>query len=132
MNIEIQAKNTASIDNQSQTGPAKIANKNEKEVAKTETETVKTEDVKTKVEAEKIQVTEVSRERIEEAVSKLQDYADQYKRELKFSIDEESGRTVVRLFDGENRELRQIPSEDVLSLAQSLKDSIGGLFEDQV
>jgi len=132
MNIDIQAKNGASIDNQSQTGPAKIAKDNDKEIVKTETETVKVEELKAKIDAEKVQVTEVSREKIEDAVSKLQDYADQYKRQLKFSIDEESGRTVVRLFDNENRVLRQIPSEDVLSLAQSLKDNIGGLFEDQV
>lgn len=131
MNIDIHAKSTvASIDNQLQTDPAGVALKKDKEVAKPDLVVAQAE-INTSAQKE-IKTSEVSRKTIEEAVGKLQDYADQYKRSLQFSIDEDSGRTIVRLLDSENKVLRQIPSEDVLSLAQSLDKHLGGLFEDQV
>jgi flagellar protein FlaG len=130
MSIEIQLNKTTSMDNQLQNEPGLSKVNVEKEVAKPAQEVSKAEAPK-KAEDE-VKVTEISREKVADAVSKLQDYADQYKRELRFSIDEESGKTVVRLLDSEDKVLRQIPSEDVLSLAKSLQEGAGGLFEDQV
>lgn len=131
MSIEIQAKNnTAVIDTQLLKESAGVPNKEAKEVRRTDQES-KLAEISINS-PDSVKPVELSKEQIAEAVNKLQDYADQYKRELRFSIDEETGRTIVRLLDSEDRVLRQIPSEDVLSLAQSLKDNIGGLFEDQV
>lgn len=130
MSIEIQARsNTASIDNQLHADPINVGLKKTNDVVKVNQEPAQA--VAPESPQKGAQATEVSKEKISEAVSKLQDYADQYKRHLQFSIDEDSGKTVVRLLDNDNKVLRQIPSEDVLSLAQRLKDHKGGFFEDQ-
>ena len=47
---------------------------------------------------------------------------------LGFSIDADSGRAVVKIFDGATRELvRQMPMEEMLALAKSL-DQLKGLL----
>ena len=47
---------------------------------------------------------------------------------LEFSIDADSGRAVVKIFDNATRELvRQIPMEEMLALAKSL-DQLKGLL----
>jgi len=66
-------------------------------------------------------------EKVSEAVGKLNEYVQAIRRELKFSIDEKSGRTVITVLDSETKEIiRQIPPEEVISLSQNLgtKDSV--------
>ncbi len=68
----------------------------------------------------------LSQEKVSEAVGKLNDYVQTIRRELKFSIDEKSGRTVITVLDSQTKEIiRQIPPEEVISLSQNLekKDS---------
>ncbi|WP_419813316.1 flagellar protein FlaG [Bacterioplanoides sp.] len=65
----------------------------------------------------------VSREKVQEAISKLNDYVQSTERTLDFQLDEDSGRTVIKVFDKESSELiRQIPDELALTLAQKLND----------
>ncbi len=62
------------------------------------------------------------------------------KRALNFSIDEESGRSVIKVFDFKTDELiKQIPSEELLRVAQDIKrlqeemgQSIGLLIDNRV
>jgi len=68
---------------------------------------------------------ELPRESIQEAVNKLQDYVDKYDRDLKFSIDDDTGRTVVRLLDADSNIVKQYPSEDILSLISNLEQNKG-------
>lgn len=71
----------------------------------------------------------VTQEKISEAVSNLNDYVQAIRRELKFSIDEDSGRTVITVVDSETKEvIRQIPPEEVLSLSQHLGDKGGAIL----
>jgi len=68
-------------------------------------------------------VAEVSKEQVKDAVSKLNDYVQSTERTLDFQLDEDSGRTVIKVFDKESSELiRQIPDELALTLAQKLND----------
>jgi flagellar protein FlaG len=68
-------------------------------------------------------IADISKEQVMEAVSKLNDYVQSTERTLDFQIDEESGRTVIKVFDKLSLELiRQIPSELTLELAQNLND----------
>jgi flagellar protein FlaG len=61
---------------------------------------------------------------IEQAVTEINDYVQSVQRDLHFSVDKESGETVVRVRDKESGELiRQIPEDIFLSLAQNLKDN---------
>jgi len=60
-------------------------------------------------------------ESIERAVAKLNDYVQNTERKLEFQMDEDSGQTVVRVYDKNSEKLiRQIPNEEALSLAQKL------------
>ncbi len=70
---------------------------------------------------------------IDSAISQLNDYAQNFKRELHFSVDEASGRTVIKVTDPETEEIiRQIPPEEVLRIAESLEDNSGLLLRAQV
>jgi len=71
------------------------------------------------------EVPELSRENIQEAVNKLQDYVDKYERDLRFSIDDDTGRTVVSLLDNDNKVVKQYPSEELLSLISNLEQNKG-------
>ncbi|WP_108124476.1 flagellar protein FlaG [Saccharospirillum mangrovi] len=79
-------------------------------------------DTKAQEETVEIKATQASEaEELELAVAKLNDYVQQTERKLNFQVDEESGLTVIRVFDKQSDELiRQIPSEEVVSLAQKL------------
>ena len=68
---------------------------------------------------------ELPKETIQDAVNKLQDYVDKYNRDLKFSIDDDTGRTVVRLLDNDKNVVKQYPSEDVLKLISNLEQNKG-------
>ena len=72
----------------------------------------------------------VSSSDLKQAVSQINDYVQSVRRDLSFSMDEASGKTVIRVMDSESGKLvRQIPSEEVLALANYLQgvreDSMG-------
>ena len=60
---------------------------------------------------------------LSQAVSKLNDYVQNIKRTLSFSIAESTGRTIIQVYDSETDELiRQIPPEQTIQLAEKLDD----------
>ncbi|BAO44298.1 flagellar protein FlaG [Thiolapillus brandeum] len=62
-----------------------------------------------------------SREHLTSAVDNLNKYVRAIRRELQFSIDENSGRTVIKVLDAETKEIiRQIPPEEVVLLSKNL------------
>jgi flagellar protein FlaG len=62
-------------------------------------------------------------EAVEEVASKLQEFVNLLDKKLQFSVDEDSGRQVVRVTDQLSGDvIRQIPSEEVLRLARNLSD----------
>lgn len=70
-----------------------------------------------------------SRQPVEEAVSSIKAFAQSVQRNLNFSLDDSTGRVVVKVTDGDSGELiRQIPSEDALRLAESLDEVRSLLF----
>ena len=61
-----------------------------------------------------------------EAVQEINDHLQQVHRELRFNIDTDSGRTVIKVVDAETKEvIRQIPDEEALKFAQRLNEGIG-------
>lgn len=71
-----------------------------------------------------------SEESVEAAVDKLRSYSDKLNRDLEFSIDDSSGRTVVTVKDsGTDEVIRQIPSEEALRLANRVDDGGVSLFD---
>lgn len=68
------------------------------------------------------EATEVPEEELSTVVASLNDYAQSVKRDLQFSMDEASGRTVITVKDSETEEIiRQIPPESALALASFLR-----------
>jgi flagellar protein FlaG len=57
------------------------------------------------------------------AVEQMKDFAQVMSRQLQFSVDDDSGKTVVRVLDKDSGDvIRQIPSEEVLSLARHMRE----------
>lgn len=68
-------------------------------------------------------IAEASDDQVKDAVSKLNDYVQSTERTLDFKMDEDSGKTVIKVYDTLSSELiRQIPNELALELAQNLND----------
>ena len=68
-------------------------------------------------------ISDISDEQVKDAVSKLNEYVQSTERTLDFQMDEDSGKTVIKVFDKASSELiRQIPNELALELAQNLND----------
>lgn len=60
-------------------------------------------------------------EKLDSAVSRIRDYVQNFQRDLQFSVDSDSGRTVIKVVDSQtNRVIRQLPSEESLRIAQEL------------
>jgi flagellar protein FlaG len=64
------------------------------------------------------------------AAEQIESYLRSTGRELKFSVDEPTGRTVVTVRDSQNGEvIRQIPNEEALRLARSLGSQPNALID---
>lgn len=76
--------------------------------------------------------TETDREKLETAVSSIQDFTQNIQRNLNFSINESTGRTVVEVRDVASGDvIRQLPTEEALRLAESLDEMRSLLFTAQ-
>jgi len=69
---------------------------------------------------------------IEQAVEKIQETVNSLSQNLKFSIDEDTGKTVVKVMDVQTDEvIRQIPSQEAITIARTLDKVQGLLFNDK-
>ena len=68
-------------------------------------------------------------DKLKMAVQEIEKFVQSVKRNLEFSIDEPSGKVIVRVIASDSGEVvRQIPNEEVLKLANSLNDASSLLF----
>lgn len=78
------------------------------------------------VKTDAVQQRQPDRETIERAMQEVKKAVDPMARNLQFSIDEDTGRTIVRIVDTSTKEvIRQIPSEEVLAIAKALDQTDG-------
>ncbi|MGH8596150.1 MAG: flagellar protein FlaG [Gammaproteobacteria bacterium] len=76
--------------------------------------------------------TATGRKALEEALGNLSAHVQNLQRSLRFSVDEESGETIVKVFDTETKEvIRQIPSEELLAISNRLRSAAGVLLTDE-
>ncbi|MDH5601804.1 MAG: flagellar protein FlaG [Gammaproteobacteria bacterium] len=76
------------------------------------------------VETQEVDV-ELSQEALEKVVSQLNAYIQNTQRDVDFSVDDATGRVVVRVIDSESEEvIRQIPSEEMLAISRHLVESL--------
>lgn len=70
---------------------------------------------------------------VENTAERLNEVAQSIQRELQFSVDKESGDTIIRVLDTETMEvIRQIPSEEVMALRENIESMKGILFSAEV
>ncbi|WP_353742336.1 flagellar protein FlaG [Pseudomonas fluorescens] len=70
---------------------------------------------------------------LKQAVQQIEKFVQSIKRNLEFSIDEQSGKVVVKVIASETGEVvRQIPSAEALKLAESLSNASHVLFDAKV
>ena len=76
----------------------------------------------TEVKSQKEQVVAVEKDSVQQAVTQMNEYVQNEKRDLRFSVDDVTGSTVIRVTSSTSGELiRQIPDETFLKLAQEAK-----------
>jgi len=69
------------------------------------------------------------RKALNEAVSRIQDYVQNLQRELQFTVDEKSGRTIITVIDSEtDMVIRQIPPEEILALSECIQGGPEGVL----
>lgn len=68
------------------------------------------------------------REELQDAARRISDFVSPLNDSIQFSVDDKSGRMVIKVIDSQTDEvLRQIPSEEALSIASAL-DKLQGLL----
>lgn len=73
--------------------------------------------------------SKIDNSELDKAVKQINDYVQDIKRDIEFSVDDDTGRTVIRVYDSNTDELiRQIPNEEVIELAKNLKATNGLIF----
>lgn len=74
--------------------------------------------------------TEPHKEELKETVKSINDFVKSFSDRLEFSIDQDSGRTVVKLVDTENNQvLRQYPTKEALAIARDIENFQGHLLK---
>lgn len=74
--------------------------------------------------------TPLTSEQIEKTVDEIRRRIEPVAQNLLFTIDKDTGKTIVRLIDSSTKEvLRQIPSEELIAIARALGKGQSGLIE---
>ena len=72
-------------------------------------------------------------EEVKEAVKDIQDFVNTVTTDLRFTVDKETGRTIVSVVDSKTHQVvRQIPTEDIMKIARNIDRMQGLLFSDRV
>lgn len=75
---------------------------------------------------------QVAKQTVERVVTTMQAFTQSISRNLNFSLDDSTGRVVVKVTDASSGEvIRQIPSEEALRLAERLEEARSLLFKAQ-
>ncbi len=77
----------------------------------------------------------IDEEELSQLVSQINDYIQNIQRNLEFSVDEDTGLTVVKVINKDTEEIiRQIPPKEVLEMASKIKEQAEEtlIFEAQV
>jgi len=91
-----------------------------------------------KLEAEAKKTEQASSKELEIAFDEISEFMNIYNRNVNFSTDEKSEKTVIKVFDSDSKELiKQFPSDELIELAQKIKglrqdiDLKSGIFLDE-
>ena len=75
------------------------------------------------------QNSDATRKELDEAVSRIQDYVQNLHRELQFTVDEQSGRTIIKVIDSETDQIiRQIPPDELIAISEYIRNTSDGVL----
>ena len=70
-----------------------------------------------------------SNQQLEQAATNMNKHVQSLTRDLHFSVDADTGETIIRVVDSESqRTIRTIPSDEFLSMSKQLNQSVGMLL----
>ena len=70
-------------------------------------------------------ISQTDRDALEANVSKINDFVQNVQRSIHFSVAENSGRTIIEVYDKETDELiRTIPSEEVQRISEAIAEQL--------
>jgi flagellar protein FlaG len=70
---------------------------------------------------------------VKEVVNQLNEMAAHKETNVNFSVDEDTGRIVIKIVDSETKEVvRQLPPDELLDLAESFQDMARGVFDSKI
>ncbi|MFV8833596.1 flagellar protein FlaG [Aquisalimonas sp. APHAB1-3] len=73
-----------------------------------------------------------SRSEVQGAIDQINDAVQMVRTDLEFSVDDDTGRAVVKVLESRSDEvIRQIPAEEILTIAENIEEMRGILFDDQ-
>jgi flagellar protein FlaG len=74
-----------------------------------------------------------TRQDLKKSVEVLQETSRLFNRRLKFSVNEEIDRVIVKVVDGKtDKVIKEIPPEEIQRLIVRIKETIGLLFDEQI
>jgi flagellar protein FlaG len=125
-NLAAEIKNAANSPNTKEVTPQ----------VKQEKSADKESDVNTSAVQKTADITEgtpLNAKQLEKVAQQLQDFVGDLNRNLEFSVDKDSGRDVIKVFDKDSGDLlKQFPSEEVLTLVSKLSEMVGGFVDAKV
>ncbi|MFC4161601.1 flagellar protein FlaG [Chitinimonas lacunae] len=126
--MQVQSVNTALTPPlQNESAPQQRA-----QLAAAETSKVSAEAVKVSSDAVQASRATADSGDVKKAVEKLNQTVTSFNRSLQFSVDEDTKMNIVKLVDVDSKEvIRQIPSEEVLSIAKAIDKLQGMLIEEK-
>src|SRR4051812_34785360 len=75
---------------------------------------------------------EPKQEEVKNAVKDIQDFVSTVTTDLKFTVDKETGKTIVSVVDSKTKQVvRQIPAEEIMKIARNIDRMQGLLFSDK-
>ncbi|MCZ6525136.1 MAG: flagellar protein FlaG [Gammaproteobacteria bacterium] len=75
----------------------------------------------------------LSPEQLDKMVDDLNSFIQDVRRELRFSVDRDSGQTIIKVIDSKSQQVvRQIPPEDIVGMAELLDGRSGLLMRTRV
>jgi flagellar protein FlaG len=127
---------TKSTVSDNELGRDKKTNENKREEAANKTTDLLAQDILAKAASKTLNTTAVNRkieknieEELDAAIEVVSSFINQPPRNVNFTKDDDSGKTVIKVFDLESKELiKQFPSEELISIAkkiQSLHQEVG-------
>lgn len=83
--------------------------------------------------AQKISEQPLDKSQLEKVAQQLQEFVSQMNRAVRFEVDEDSGRDVLKVIDKDSGDLlKQYPSEEVLEMVARLSEATGALVNEHI